>query len=150
MIKLNDNETLNSFINDEIKNFDPDCFDTKEKYIQKLKELLEKVADYIKENKLSLLNEDENLIIWEKNIINEIKQIFSSNYNKINEWIKLIKINYNKENQKYLFTFEKYTKYDSDFIVKLFTFYPYNNKNEYLFKYNEKNLWKERILKIIL
>ena len=144
MIKLNDNNLLNSFINDKIKKFNSYDFSKKGIYIQKLKELLKKVEDYINENMLYLLMMDKNLIIWKDNIIKEINKIFSFNYDKITKWIKLKKMIYNEEKEKHLFTFEKYTKYDSDIIIKLFTFYPYDNENKYLFKYNEKNLWKEK------
>ena len=108
------------------------------------------INNFIKNKKDDILNADKEYkekkefqLNWKKNIISEINEEFNKKKETISEWIKFISVTNNEKKKELLLTYKKYKKEYPHCIVKLFTFYPYNNEEKYLLKYKDSKKWEE-------
>ena len=146
--------SLNNIIEKYFEDFKKEeniIYSEKENIIKKLEEIYKIIDDYIAKNKNRVLEEyitdyiiiKENSLNWKREIISEINKIFNSKNEAMNSWISFERVNYDKKKNQYLFSYKIYRKQYSKCIVKLFTFYPYNNEEKYLLKFEDTNKWEE-------
>ena len=119
--------------------------------LEQLKTFLKNLKNNINKNKEEIVkNEkefqdcyDEYSIKWKNNIIKKINELTKSKADQIITWYVFKSCLYDQREKQYLFTYRKYTKNIPKVIVKLFTFFKYNNDNNYLLKNKESNEWNE-------
>ena len=119
--------------------------------IKKLEEIYNNIDDYIINNKKRILEEyitnyniiKESSLNWKREIITEVNKIFNSKKETIDNWVYYERVNYDQSKNQYFFSYKIYKKQYSKCIVKLFTFYPYNNEEKFLLKFKDTNKWEE-------
>ena len=148
LIEKETNESLNQIIDKEIQALDNNG--NNDYYVNHLTTLLDNLKDKINKNYKQIISEDQEMqkynemnIKWKKDIINKINNSFKSENDKMSIYYEFISSFYDEREKTYLFTFKKYIKNFSRGIVKLFTFYKYNNEKNYLLKNKESKEWNE-------
>ena len=146
IIKYEKYSKLNNIIYQYLLSISTIQYKKRKKYLKKLNNLLEEIKRFIEtECRKMLLEVDEEIyhknLNWKNNVIKNIKQFHQSKYIDIYSWYEYTNSIYNCKEKKYYFSYKKYSKNESNDIIKLFNIFKYTNENYYLLEECEGKKW---------